>query len=74
MGFRETLKNLPARARDAGAEHKHEIRQTVETAQDAADRQTGGKYHDKIEQAGAKVDAYVNNLESTQAPPDEGRP
>lgn len=72
MGFRETLKNLTTRAQDAAAEHRDEIRQTVDKAEVAADQRTGGKYHDKIEQAGGKVDAYVANLGSRRAQQSQG--
>lgn len=64
MAFRDRLKNLTKQAQKAAAEHKDGVRQTVEKAEAAADQQTGGRYHDKIEKAGGKVDAYLEDLES----------
>ena len=69
MGFRDRLRDLTSRAEKTAAEHKDEIRQTIEKAEAAADQQTAGKYHDKIEKAGAKAEAYVEGLEPEQPQP-----
>jgi hypothetical protein len=63
MGLRDKLRDLTTQAEKAAAEHKDEIRKTVDKVETAADQRTGGKYHDKIKQAGAKVDAYLDRLE-----------
>jgi hypothetical protein len=39
----------------------------VEKAEVAADRKTGGQYHDKIISAGAKVQSYVDGLDPSAA-------
>ncbi|WP_249011812.1 antitoxin [Conexibacter sp. DBS9H8] len=66
MGFRERLSDLTSRAEKTAAEHKEEIRRTITKAEAAADQQTGGKYHDKIEQVGARAGAYVEGLQPEQ--------
>jgi ABC-type transporter Mla subunit MlaD len=64
MGIADRLKELTKRAKDATAEHKEQIQQAVEKAEVLADQRTGGKYHDQIQKAGAKVETYVENLPS----------
>lgn len=73
MGLRDKLRDLTSQAQKTAAEHKDELRQTIDKAEATADQQTGGKYHDKIEQAGAKVEAYVDGLEPTQSRPSQTR-
>ncbi len=67
MRFRVRLKELRSRAEQTAVEHKDEIRQTIGKAEAAVERQTGGKYHDKIEKAAAQADAYLENLEVKEA-------
>ncbi|MBS1887483.1 MAG: antitoxin [Actinobacteria bacterium] len=62
MAIGDTLKGLSKKARDEAAGHKDELKKAVEKAEAMADKQTKGKYHDKIEQAGAKADQYIDGL------------
>lgn len=63
MAFRDTLNGLTKKARDQAAEHKDELKKAVDKAQQVADKRTSGKYHDKIEKAGAKADQYIDTLQ-----------
>ncbi|MBA3806946.1 MAG: antitoxin [Solirubrobacterales bacterium] len=80
MGFADKLKDLTKKAQDTAVEHKDQIHQAVEKAEVMADQRTGGKYHDKIAQAGTKAETYVENLKPTDraaappAPQDPSRP
>jgi hypothetical protein len=66
---------LTDKAKQAGVEHKDELHKAVEKAENLADKQTQGKYHDQIQKAGAKVDAQLDELAKKQEdPPAEGRP
>ena len=69
MGFEDKLKDLTKKAQDAAAEHKDQLLDAVVKAQQTADQQTGGKYHEKIAKVGAKAQAYVENLK----PADDGQ-
>jgi hypothetical protein len=62
VGITDRLKDLRKKAGDTSAEHKDQIQAAVEKAEVAADERTGGKYHDQIAKAGAKVEEYVENL------------
>lgn len=72
MGMADRLKGLTKRAKDTAAEHKDQVHQAVEKAETLADRRTGGKYHDQIQKAGAKVETYVENLPPQAGPPQAG--
>jgi ElaB/YqjD/DUF883 family membrane-anchored ribosome-binding protein len=62
MGLADRLGKLTKRAKDTAAEHKDQVEQALQKAAAAADQQTGGKYHDKITEAEAKAEDYVENL------------
>jgi ElaB/YqjD/DUF883 family membrane-anchored ribosome-binding protein len=62
VGLSDRLKNLRKKAEDTAVEHKDQIHQAVQKAEDAADQRTQGKYHDKIAKAGDMADAYVDKL------------
>ena len=68
MGLADKLRNLTKKAEDAAAEHQDQIHQAVEKAEAAADQQTGGKYHDQIQKAGAKADVFVDGLKPAEPP------
>jgi ElaB/YqjD/DUF883 family membrane-anchored ribosome-binding protein len=82
MGISDRLKQLTNKAENTAAEHKHQIKEAVEKAEVTADQRSGGKYHDRIADAAAKAQAYVDRLEpdgteKPQAPatqPPEGEP
>jgi len=62
VGITDRLKDLRKKAEDTSADHKDQIQAAVEKAEVAADERTGGKYHDQVAKAGAKVEEYVGNL------------
>lgn len=68
MRLADRLKDLTKKAEDTAADHKDQIRQAVQKAEAAADQQTGGKYHDQIENAGAKVDTFVDRIKEPATP------
>jgi len=67
MGILDRLKGLTAKAEETAAEHKEQLHDAVEKAEELADKQTQGKYHDQIQKAGAKVDAQLDELEPQAA-------
>ena len=70
MGFADKLKDLVKKGQDEAATHKDQVHNAVLKAEQAADRQTGGQYHDQIVKAGEKADAYVDGLKpATPADP-----
>lgn len=69
MGLSDTLKNLRKKAEDTAVEHKDQIHQAVQKAEDAADQRTQGKYHEKIVKAGDIADAYVEKLNPADEQP-----
>jgi MT0933-like antitoxin protein len=69
MGLSDRLKDLRGKAEDAVVERKDQIQQTVQNVGQAADERTGGKYHEKIQAAGAKAAGFVDGLAEE---PDEG--
>ncbi|MDQ2895513.1 MAG: antitoxin [Actinomycetota bacterium] len=46
----------------------------MQKAEEAADRQTGGQYHEQIVKAGDKADAYVETLKNDPAVTEAGPP
>ncbi len=73
MGLADRLRNLTKKAEDEAATHKDQVHKAVLKAEEAADRQTGGQYHDQIVKAGQKADVFVDNLkepEPSAPPPD----
>lgn len=63
MGLTDRLNKLTKQAKDSAAEHKQQVEQALQNAAVAADRQTGGKYHDQILKAETRAEGYVENLE-----------
>jgi hypothetical protein len=64
MGIADRLKDLKTKAVDATAEHSDKIHEAVEKVATTADQRTGGKYHERIQQAGAKAGSFVDGLTS----------
>lgn len=64
MGIADRLKELTAKAVDATAEHSDKIQEVVEKVATTADKTTGGKYHERIQQAGAKAGGFVDGLKA----------
>jgi hypothetical protein len=71
MGIVDRLKKLTKRAEDSAAEHKDQIHEAVQKAEAAADQRTGGKYHEQIQTAGTKADAFIDNLKPADAQEDQ---
>jgi hypothetical protein len=74
MGFSDRLKQMRRKAENTAAEHKEQIEQAVEKAEVAADQRTEGHYHEQIAKAGAKAEAYVQNLKPEEKQADEAPP
>jgi antitoxin protein of toxin-antitoxin system len=74
MGIADKLKDLKTKAVDATVEHNDKIHGAVEKAAATADERTGGKYHDRIQKAGAKassiVDGFAGSEQPQNVPPD----
>jgi hypothetical protein len=70
MGLRDKIAGLRDQAQEAVAEHKEQIQGAMETAGEAVDRKTHGKYTDKIVKYGEKASAAVENF-SGQAPDEQ---
>lgn len=66
MGLADRLKGLTGKAEKAAATHKGQAHEAVLKAEELADQQTGGQYHDQILKAGQKVDAFVDNLKEPE--------
>jgi hypothetical protein len=66
MGLTDRLKDLKGKAQDAVVEHQDQIQQAVEKAGAAADKHTGGRYHDKIEKVGGKAAGLVDGLKDPE--------
>lgn len=49
MGLTDKLKNLSKKAETLAVEHKDQIQSATQKAEQAIDKRTGGRYHDKIE-------------------------
>lgn len=76
MGLRDKLTGLRDQAQETVAVHKDQIQNAMETAGEAVDRKTHGKYTDKIAKYGQKATDAVENFsgqapgEATPEPPD----
>ncbi len=68
MGLSDRLKGLTKKAQAAAAEHEQQLHEAVQKAEVAADQRTGGQYHDQIQKAGAKADAYLDSIKDPTAP------
>jgi len=73
MGLTDRLKDLQSKAQDAVVERSDQIHSAVGKAAAVADERTGGRYSERIQQAGAKADSLVDSLKDTdgQAPGDD---
>jgi hypothetical protein len=74
MRLSDKLKNLRKKAEDTAVEHKDQIHQGVQKAEEAADQRTQGKYHEKIVKAGDMADAYVEKLAPADEQPEASDP
>ena len=62
MGIADRLNQLKSKAVDATVEHSDKIQEAVEKVTSTADQRTGGKYHERIEQAAAKAGTLLDGL------------
>jgi MT0933-like antitoxin protein len=62
MGIADRLNELKSKAVDATVEHSDKIQEAVEKVASTADQRTGGKYHERLEQAGAKAGSLLDSL------------
>jgi hypothetical protein len=74
MGISDRLKDLKTKAVDATAERSDKIHEAVEKVASTADERTGGKYHDRIQQAGAKASGLVDGFAASEQPAAAGEP
>jgi antitoxin protein of toxin-antitoxin system len=72
MGLADKIKDLRKKAEDTAVEHKDQLQEGLQKAEAAADQRTGGKYHEQIEKAGAKANAYIEGLDEGQSQPPSG--
>ncbi len=72
MGIADRLRGLTKKAEAVAVEHEDQIHETVQKAETAADQRTEGKYHEQIQHAGAKADAFVDRLKEDEKPPAAG--
>jgi adenylate kinase family enzyme len=66
MGIADRLKDMKTKAVDATAERSDKIHEAVEKVASTADERTGGKYHDRIQKAGAKAGSLVDGFAGTE--------
>jgi hypothetical protein len=78
MGIADRLNELKSKAVDATVEHSDKIQGAVEKVATTANEHTGGKYQERIEQAGAKAGSLLDGLKAApggapagDAPPDD---
>jgi MT0933-like antitoxin protein len=62
MGLADRFKELKDKAVDATAERSDKIHEVVEKVATTADARTGGKYHERIQSAGAKAGSLVDGI------------
>jgi hypothetical protein len=62
MGIADRLNELKSKAVDATVEHSDKIQEAVGKVASTANERTGGKYHERIEQAGAKAGSLLDSL------------
>jgi len=62
MGIADRLNELKSKAVDATVEHSDKIQGAVEKVASTANERTGGKYQERIEQAGAKAGSLLDSL------------
>lgn len=70
MGLTDKLKDLQNKAEGTVAEHRDQIKGTVQKVGDAADQHTGGRYSEKIQSAQSKAGGLVDGIGAGEAPDD----
>ena len=79
MGMRnQIMSRITGKAQQLATDHKEELEAAIRKGEEAADRQTQGKYHDKLHKAAQTAESYVEKLpdSESQAPaqPDQAPP
>jgi hypothetical protein len=72
MGIADRLNELKSKAVDATVEHSDKIQEAVEKVASTANERTGGKYHERIEQAGAKAGSLLDGLKGAPGDAPQG--
>lgn len=67
MGFGDKLKDLRDQAQQAVSDNREKIQGAVQSVGEAANARTGGRYADKIERVGEKVNAGVDRIGGASA-------
>lgn len=65
MGLFDKMKNAAEKAID---DHPDQIADAIDKATDIADDRTGGKHHDKLEQADEKARDFVEERSTPDVP------
>jgi hypothetical protein len=58
------FKSLINKAKELAGKHPDQVHSGVQKGENLADEKTGGKYEDKIDQGGDKVEGYLGDKES----------
>jgi hypothetical protein len=74
MGLGDTFKDLAKQAQGAVAEHKDQIRETVDAVGVAADRKTGGKHTAKIAKMGQTANDAIDKFGADDDRQGSGQP
>jgi ABC-type transporter Mla subunit MlaD len=74
MTLADKAKQLAAKAQSYAAGHKDQIEQGIQKAERTLDAKTGGKYHDQLDKASHRADAYINNLPDPDPSPNTTQP
>ncbi|HTD09688.1 MAG TPA: antitoxin [Solirubrobacteraceae bacterium] len=72
MGIADRLNELKSKAVDATVEHSDKIQEAVGKVASTANERTGGKYHERIEQAGAKAGSLLDSLKDASGDAPQG--
>jgi hypothetical protein len=72
MGIADRLNELKSKAVDATVEHSDKIQEAVGKVASTANERTGGKYHERIEQAGAKAGSLLDSLKDAPGDAPQG--
>lgn len=72
MGLMDDVEKLAQKARDLAEEHPDQVRKALDQAENAIDKQTGGKHADQIDSVGDKVADFLAPDAPKDTPPHAG--
>ncbi len=58
------FKSLINKAKELAGKHPDQVHSGVQKGEDLANEKTGGKYGDKVDQAGTKAEDYLGDKET----------